>query len=116
MRILTNHQNLIPFTTTKKLVGRQIRWSEELNLYNIKIEYSPGKEGGKLDALTRQEGNLPKNNDERIKYRERILLPKEQYFKAIETVKFQDKDEEEIKKASQKDKKIQDIRKALDQG
>jgi len=64
--ILTDHQNLVPFLTTKKLVGRQIRWTEILSQYYIKIEYQPGKEGGKLDTLTRRAGDLPKNNDERI--------------------------------------------------
>ena len=68
--ILTDHQNLVPFMTTKKLVGRQIRWMEILSQYDIKIEYRPGKEGGKPDALTRREGDLPKNNDERINQRE----------------------------------------------
>ena len=77
-RILRDHQNLIPFTTTKKLIGRQIGWSEELSPYTIKIEYRPGKQGGKPDALTRREGDLRKNKDERIKQRERILLPEEQ--------------------------------------
>jgi len=62
--ILTDHQNLVPFMTTKKLVGRQIQWMEILSQYYIKIEYRPGKEGGKPDALTRREGDLPNNNDE----------------------------------------------------
>ena len=114
IRILTDHQNLIPFTTTKRLIGRQICWSEELSQYNIKIQYRPGKEGGKLDALTRREGDLYKNNDERIRQRERILLPKEQYFEAMEMVEFQDKDKEGIKKASHQDEKIQNIREALE--
>jgi len=43
--------------TTKKLVGRQIRWMEILSEYYIKIEYRPGKEGGKPDALTRRKGD-----------------------------------------------------------
>jgi len=68
--ILTDHQNLVPFMTTKKLVGRQIRWMEIFSQYYIKIKYRPGKEGGKPDALTRREGDLPKNNDERIRQRE----------------------------------------------
>jgi len=58
IRILTDHQNLVPFTTTKTLLGRQCRWSEILSQYWIKIEYRPGREGGKPDALTRREGDL----------------------------------------------------------
>jgi len=44
IKILTDHQSLIPFTTTKKLIERQIRWSEELSQYDIKIDYQPGKD------------------------------------------------------------------------
>jgi len=40
-RILTDHQNLIRFTTTKELTGRQIRWSEVLTGFDFKIEYRP---------------------------------------------------------------------------
>jgi len=52
-RVLTDHQNLIRLTTTKELTGRQIRWSEALSGFDFKIEYRPGNEGGKPDALTR---------------------------------------------------------------
>jgi len=51
--ILTDHQNLVQFMTTKRLVGRQIRWMEILSQYSIMIEYRPGNEGGKPDGLTR---------------------------------------------------------------
>ena len=39
VKILTNHKNLVPFTTTKELIGRQIRWSEELANFDINMEY-----------------------------------------------------------------------------
>jgi hypothetical protein len=66
VKILTDHKNLVPFTTTKELNGRQIRWSEELSKFDIKIEYRPGKEGGKPDALTRRTNDLPDKEDERM--------------------------------------------------
>jgi len=49
-RVWTDYQNLIRFTTTKQLTGRQIRWSEVLSGFDFKIEYQQGKEGGKPDA------------------------------------------------------------------
>jgi len=49
---LTDHQNLIRFTTTQELTGQQIRWSEVLSGFDFKIEYRPRREGGKPDALT----------------------------------------------------------------
>ena len=114
--ILTDHQNLVPFMTTKKLVGRQIRWMEILSQYHIKIEYRPGKEGGKPDALTRREGDLQKNNDERIRQRERTLLPKEQYFEAIKTIEFQSNEKELLQEAAKRDSEPQAIKQALEEG
>ena len=89
---------------------------EILSQYNIKIEYRPGKEGGKPDALTRREGDLPKNNDERIKQRERILLPKEQFFEAMELVDFQTDEVRILQEATKQSDEQQMIRKALEEG
>ena len=80
VKVITDHKNLVPFMTTKELNGRQIRWSEELSKFNIKIEYRPGKEGGKPDALTRRSHDLPGEQDERMTQKQRILLPKEEFF------------------------------------
>ena len=89
---------------------------EILSQYDIKIEYRPGKEGGKPDALTRREGDLPQNNDERIKQRERILLPKEQYFEAMETIEFSSEELQELRKATREDKELENIRKDFEEG
>jgi len=88
---------------------------EILSQYYIKIEYRPGKEGGKPDAFTRKEGDLPKNNDERIRQRERILLPKEQYFEEIRTIEFQSEEMELLQKAARQDAEQQLIKKALEE-
>jgi len=65
-RVLTDHQNLIRFTTTQELTGCQIRWSEGLSGFDFKIQYRPGREGGKLDALTRRKADMPHEGDERL--------------------------------------------------
>ena len=52
--VLTDHQNLRYFTTTKKLNGRQARWAEELSQFNFKVFYRPGINSGKPDALSRR--------------------------------------------------------------
>jgi len=54
LTIYTDHKNLTYFTTTKPLIGRHIRWSEELGQYKFKIVYTPGKENGRADALSRR--------------------------------------------------------------
>jgi len=89
---------------------------EILSQYYIKIEYRPGREGGKPDALTRREGDLPKNNIERIRQRERTLQPKEQYFEVIKTVKLQSNQKELLQEAAKQDSEQQEIKKALEEG
>jgi len=126
IRVLTDHKNLVTFMTTKELKERQARWMQELSQYNFKIEYRPGKEGGKPDALTRREGDLPTAGDKRLTRNVGILLPKERYWDIpdteeikldmLETTKFRDKNEGEIQKASNDDTKIQDIKRNLDEG
>jgi len=112
--------------TMKELNERQARWMQELSQYNFKIEYRPGKEGGKPDALTRREGDLPTAGDKRLTRNVGILLPKERYWDipgteeikldVLETTESQDKDEGVIQKASNIDNEIQDIKRNLDKG
>ena len=54
LTIYTDHKNLLNFTTTKELNRRQVRWSELLGQYKFKIQYTPGKENGRADALSRR--------------------------------------------------------------
>jgi len=119
-KLLTDHKNLIRFTTTKELTDRQIRWSEVLSGFDFKIEFRPGKEGGKPDALTRQKADMPQEGDQRLIQKERMLLPKEKYFdtriQEMETITFGMNDEKEISNESAKDKEIQMIKEALDKG
>jgi len=126
IRVLTDHKNLVTLMTTKELNERQARWMQEVSQYNFKIEYRPGKEGGKPDALTRREGDLPTAGDKRLTRNVRILLPKEGYWDIPETeeiklevwemTEFQDSDKGEIQKASNVDNEIQDIKRNLDEG
>jgi len=126
IRVLTDHKNLVTFMTTKELNERQARWMQELSHYNFKIEYRPGKKGGKPDALTRREGDLPTAGEKRLTRNVGILLPSERYWDIpepddikldiMETTEFRDKDEGEIQKASNVDDEIQDFKRNLDEG
>src|SRR5467141_1223806 len=51
--VVTDHQNLQYFSTTKILTRRQAQWSEYLSGFNLIICFCPGKLGTKPDALTR---------------------------------------------------------------
>ncbi|KAI6789405.1 hypothetical protein KC331_g215 [Hortaea werneckii] len=52
--ILSDHKNLTHFTTTKQLTRRQVRWSELLGQYKFEIRYTPGRDNGRADALSRR--------------------------------------------------------------
>ena len=54
LTIYTDHKNLLNFTTTKQLNRRQVRWAELLGQYKFKILYTPGKDNGRADALSRR--------------------------------------------------------------
>ena len=112
--------------TTNELNEQQARWMQELTQYSFKIEYRPGKPGGKPEPRTRREGDLPTVGDKGLTRNVGILLPKERYRKipeteeikldVLEATELQDKDEWEIQKASKVDDDIQEIKRNLDQG
>jgi transposase InsO family protein len=52
--ILTDHQALQYFHTSKTLTRRQARWSEVINHHKYNIRYRPGAQSGKPDALSRR--------------------------------------------------------------
>ena len=52
--VVTDHQSLQYFSTTKILMHQQACWSEYLSAFNLVIRFHPGKLGTKPDALTRR--------------------------------------------------------------
>ena len=54
LTIYTNHRNLITFIIIKQLNRRQLRWSELLNQYKLKIIYTSERENDRVDALNRR--------------------------------------------------------------
>jgi hypothetical protein len=44
IQVLSNHNNLRYFMTTKELLPKQARWAEELARFNFEVEYKPGPE------------------------------------------------------------------------
>jgi len=78
--IITDHKNLEYFTTTKSLSQRQVRWSEFLSQFNFRIVYRPGNRAIQPDALSRKAEDRPEKADladDRIKNRQRTILPPE---------------------------------------
>ena len=106
--------------TKKKLNERQVRWKHFLSQFDFKIEYRPGKEGGKPDVLTRWPGYLPAQDDERNTQMEQILLPRH-YFEdakveSIELFSMHNKNEYPIREAYSKNTELQKIQKAREKG
>ena len=60
VNVVTDHKNLVYFSTTKLLTRRQARWSEYLSQFNMVIRFRPGHLGTKPDALTRRWDVYPK--------------------------------------------------------
>jgi hypothetical protein len=79
IKVLSDHRNLEYFMSTKMLNRRQARWSEFLSRFNFKINYRPGKQGEKPDALTRRSEDLPKDGDERLEHQSRTILKRENF-------------------------------------
>lgn len=58
-QIRTDHKNLQYFMTARQLTERQMRWSLLLSKFNFVINYIPGKENERADALSRREQDMP---------------------------------------------------------
>ena len=63
INVVTDHQNLQYFSTTKILMRRQAHWSEFLSTFNLIIRFHPGKLGTKPDTLTRRWDVYPKEGN-----------------------------------------------------
>jgi hypothetical protein len=61
--VVTDHNNLQYFTTSKQLSQWQARWSEFLSSFDFVIKYRPGRLGTKPDTLTRRSDVYPKGED-----------------------------------------------------
>jgi len=73
--VLSDHRNLQYFTTTKQLSHRQARWSEYLSRFQFTIEYRPGAQGQKPDALTRRTQDAQAQEDGRAGRNQTLLRP-----------------------------------------
>ncbi len=74
IHVLSDHKNLEYFMTIKTLSCRQAKWSKYLSRFNFKIVYQPGKMNTKADALTRQFGDFPTDEDERVLQQSHVFL------------------------------------------
>ncbi|KAL2695017.1 hypothetical protein AAEP93_007409 [Penicillium crustosum] len=69
--ILTDHQSLEYFMTTRQMNQRQARWNEFLSQFRFVIRYRPGKKNIVADVLSRKESPCVDNG------RQFVMLPKD---------------------------------------
>ena len=118
VKVLTDHKNLLYFTTTKKLNRRQTRWSETLAKYNFQISYVKGSENGRADALSRK----PEYHENKKHVSHAILTAGEsglEYNKPqlAATVRLGISDwQNELKQAYQKDAMTRQLGKGIPEG
>lgn len=73
-RVLSDHRNLVYFTTSRLLNRRQIRWSQFLAEFDYVIEHRAGSLSGKPDALSRRP-EYRMTSDETRACQSSIVLP-----------------------------------------
>ncbi|KAI0999591.1 hypothetical protein K3495_g8604 [Podosphaera aphanis] len=81
-KVLADHKNLEYFKTSKLLSQRQVRWSKFLSQFNFQIVYRPGVKATRPDALSRKSEDRPNKfdgDDDRVKNRERTVLPESRF-------------------------------------
>ena len=78
LKVLTDHKNLVWFTETKSYNRRQARWEEKLSRFDFVIQFRPGVEAGKPDALSRRPDYWPKGGGDPATRNEFTFLKPEQ--------------------------------------
>ena len=78
LKVLTDHKNLVWFTETKSYNRRQARWAEKLSRFDFVIQFRPGVEAGKPDALSRRPDYWPKGGGDPATRNEFTFLKPEQ--------------------------------------
>ena len=124
VQVISDHQNLELFQTTKVLNWRQARWAQELAGYDFKIFFRPGRQNGKADYLSRcPEYRLEKGGDKKP---EMILKPdniSEDYIIplahkericAIPPIQWRKEFLEEVRSAAQSDEQYKSGLRSLD--
>jgi transposase InsO family protein len=89
VEVLTDHNNLRYFQTTKRLNGRQARWSQELSAYDFEISHRPGKENP-ADGFSRR----PDYMEQKIDSATQLLPTLQRKLQVGMLTEFEDSEEE----------------------
>src|SRR5690606_19712930 len=61
--VLTDHENLKWFMTTKRLSPRQARWALFFSEFSFVLTHRPGSRNGKADLMSRRDDYEPTNDN-----------------------------------------------------
>jgi hypothetical protein len=76
MQVVTNHKNLIYFSTTRTFNHWQVCWSTFLADYDFEIIFRPGAQHTKVDVLSRQsEFELTLDDETHVQQSQSLLKP-----------------------------------------
>ena len=81
IKIMTDHNNLKYFMTSKELNRRQVRWAQFLSDYNFELVHRPGKDNLVADALSRRSQDALDMGDKATQ--QVCLLPPERFVQKI---------------------------------
>lgn len=85
--VITDHKNIKTFMTSRMCNERQIRWSQFLSNFDFRIDFRPGNQAARPDALSRREQDMPQgSDDERLKNRE-LKLIKDSWLLGVSSLK-----------------------------
>jgi hypothetical protein len=105
IHIITDHKNLEYWKAPRNLNRRQLRWLDLLQHYDFKIQYRPGHESGKPDALSRRHDHRDNGGEEHPQ-----TLLKEEHFADLNATYAADADIiEAIKAAIEQDETIKPV-------
>jgi hypothetical protein len=78
IEIRTDHQNLLYYTSSRRLNRRQARWAIFLTDFDFKIVYVEGKKNEHPDALSCQKNYQLHTEDPHCKNQQQVLLKTDQ--------------------------------------
>src|SRR5215467_6287870 len=61
--IWTDHENLTRWRKLQQLSRRQVRWTQDIQEFNVLIKHLPGKKNGPADELSRRPDHVPAEKD-----------------------------------------------------
>jgi Integrase zinc binding domain/RNase H-like domain found in reverse transcriptase len=114
--ILSDHQNLQHFMTTKTFTHQQCRWAELLSGYDFVIGFRPGKQSGKPDALSRRSDFYFEGEKDFVPTtKDRKFLNMKHFLTSITTVSIEDTELlNQIKRGYSDDPEISKILRCLE--